>query len=253
MNLAINAQDAMLDGGELTIIVEHVGQIPFRIGPGDSAPGGRGILLSVTDTGCGMTDEIRRKIFDPFFTTKVREKGTGLGLATVHGIIHQHTGHIEVASRPGEGSAFRVYLPPANVNIDPVPRPPDAKQSLRGEETIVVAEDDEAVRRTTVRALRNFGYTVIPAKDGEEAAQLLAEHGSSVNLLLTDILMPRLNGIRAAEVATRRNPELKVVCMSGYTDAVLDEAAGGTDGYVLLEKPFTRKELAIAVRSVLDQ
>ena len=240
MNLAVNARDAMPRGGRLTIEARNAGP-------------GLHVLLSVSDTGGGMPEEVRARAFEPFFTTKPVGQGTGLGLSTVYGIVHAHGGHVELDSRVGEGTTVRVYLPAAD---GPVTRAPDAagpRPDLpQGSETVLVVEDDPAVRALTCHVLQACGYTVLEA-DGAGPASLAAErHDGPLHLLVTDVVMPGVSGPGVAEVLRALRPGLRVLFVSGYTD---DEVVrrGVTQATAhFLHKPFTPADLARKVREVLD-
>jgi PAS domain S-box-containing protein len=249
VNLAINARDAMPAGGRLTITTARA-----ELGEGHpGVPPGFYALLAVGDTGCGMTPEVQRYVFEPFFTTKGVGKGTGLGLATVYGIVKQGGGHIEVESEPGKGSLFRVYLPCADVPIpasDSVREPAPAR---RGTETVLLVEDEDAVRSLGGRALRGMGYTVLEAGHGVEALRVAEGHRGLIHLLATDVVMPHLSGRQLAERLLPLHPEMKVLYLSGYTDdAVVRHGVRQAEVH-FLQKPFTSDTLAQTVREVLDE
>lgn len=253
MNLAVNARDAMPSGGHLTIETENwggKGQTPSEIGL-DAA---NCIALLVTDTGCGMSNEIAERIFEPFFTTKALGAGTGLGLATVHGIVKQHGGYIGVYSEVGQGTTFRILLPGV---ADPAPaaRYPDAEdESLpTGSETILLVEDESAVRELIQRVLANQGFKVLAAEGPEEAKSQFRRHRQEIDLVVTDMVMPRQSGaeLYAELSATRRG--LKVLFMSGYSDRAILETRVLRPGMPFLQKPFRPLDLARKVRQVLDR
>jgi PAS domain S-box-containing protein len=246
MNLAVNARDAMPKGGRLRIDVRaETRDAPW---PGEAElQGGNYVMLSIGDTGSGMTDEVRSRIFEPFFTTKESGKGTGLGLAIVYGIVKQFSGHIYVYSEPGQGSTFKVFLP--QVEAEAVVSGDEADADVQGgTETILVVEDDLAVRALAVRALRGRGYSVLQAGNGNEALAVLAM-SKDVRLVLSDAIMPEMRGQELADIVVRDYPATKFILMSGYT---------GTDfsslppGVVFIEKPFTVQSLTRTVRDVLD-
>ncbi|MFO0930509.1 MAG: response regulator [Gemmataceae bacterium] len=252
MNLAVNARDAMPKGGTLTLRTAPVVLTAGAPDEVEEVRPGPYVLVTVTDTGCGMDAHTRARLFEPFFTTKGPGKGTGLGLATVYGIVKQSGGHIRVRSEPGEGSSFEVYLPA----LDDVPAAgaaPTGRPDLpRGTETVLVVEDEEAVRTLTRAALRQLGYTVLEAAGGPAALCLAERHTGRIDLLLTDVVMPEMGG---GELATRlraMRPETRVLYLTGYTDdAVLRH--GVSDAEVpLLTKPYTIAALARKVRAVLD-
>lgn len=251
LNLAVNARDAMPTGGRLTI---ETGS--YVVGEGEAASDpeirpGCYARLAVTDTGHGMSDEVKAQLFEPFFTTKEAGKGTGLGLAVVHGVVKQSGGHIGVYSEVGLGTTFRVLLPA----VDAVPARLSAHALViprRGTETVLVAEDEDAVRRMARVALESHGYTVLTARNGRDAVQAAEAHGGPIHLLLTDVVMPEMGGRELAERLTARIGGLRVLYMSGYTDdaVVRHGILEATNSF--LHKPFTPLSLAKKVREVLD-
>ncbi len=251
LNLGVNARDAMPRGGRLTIETASVFLDEEYASHHPHVVPGRHVMLGVSDTGTGMDSETRARIFDPFFTTKEAGKGTGLGLSIVHGIVQQSGGSIWVYSEPGQGTTFKIYLPAAPGAEGSVP-PPVPTFAPRGDETVLLVEDEAAVRRLTATLLRSSGYTVLEASSGDEALALLSKGSGPVHLLLTDFVMPRINGRDLAERAQAVRPDLRVLYMSGYTDAgFLDRTAlGPADS---LQKPFTKAALAQKVREVLDR
>jgi CheY-like chemotaxis protein len=253
VNLAVNARDAMPGGGELIIEtanvkIEETGPaLPPRATPGPY------VRLTVTDTGCGMTSQIQARIFEPFFTTKGPGKGTGLGLATVRTIAEEVGGFLSFSSEPGRGTSFRLYLPalPASAPI----MTPDFnvdKTTRRGHETIFVVEDEEAVRSVICRILRHLGYSVVEATGGAEAIRLVERFAGPIDLLITDVVMPGMNGRKLVEHLTVDRPDLNVLYLSGYTDdAVVRHGVLEAD-VAFLQKPFTIDVLAGKVRQMLD-
>jgi len=210
-------------------------------------------MLAVSDTGTGMTKELRIKIFEPFFTTKEKGKGTGLGLSTVYGIVRQSRGTVRVYSEPGKGAAFKIYLPLVKKGIT-------SRKDLIGEikipsgsETILAVEDDRLVRDVASRFLRSGGYKVLVAENGDEALRICREHQGPIHLLLTDMVMPGLSGNEITERAKELRPELKVLFMSGYTDHAIVSNGILEEGIAFIQKPFTRQGLAWKVRRVLDE
>ncbi len=263
VNLVVNARDAMPGGGRLTIRTVNVGLDPLRRNPwgtdreGSTAdrlelePDGY-VRLSVSDTGVGMSEEVQAHIFEPFFTTKERGKGTGLGLATVYGIVKQSGGHIWVYSEPGQGAIFRIYLPRVSEAIQPSSYVGLGEEMPSGGETILVVEDDADVRDLARRVLQRQGYTMLEAGDGEEALRLAARYPDSVHLLLTDVVMPGMSGVALAEDLARAQPGLKTLFMSGYLDDAVAHHGVLEDDGAFLRKPFTPVALARKVRAVLD-
>jgi signal transduction histidine kinase len=242
MNLTVNACDAMPQGGKLVLETRNVDvDAPYALSRPGLLPGSY-VLFSATDTGHGMDLKTQARIFEPFFTTKEVGRGTGLGLSTTYGIVKQSGGFIWVDSAPGQGSCFEVYLPqvlekdnPVAKKTIPLPRVPEAL-------TILVVEDDSAVRDLAVRFLDTAGFRVLAAKDGVQALQLVAEHGSSIGALLTDVVMPRMRGTELAERLSNLLPDLKVVFMSGYLEHI-EQSHNFIDHFLFLEKPFTREIL----------
>ncbi len=250
LNLVVNARDAMPRGGRLTLRTEEA--CPDAAGSGSAQRGGS-VVLSVQDTGCGMDAETLSHIFEPFFTTKGPGSGTGLGLATVYGVIQQSGGHVEVASEPGQGTTFRVYLPRATEAEAPgaAALPPAAPPSAR--ETILLVEDEDQLRRLTRIVLESRGYTVLEASGPEDALRLHDRHVGALDLLLTDVVMPGMSGRDLAQQISARRTDLSVLYISGYTDDALGRHGVLDDGVVLLHKPFTAQALTAKVREVLDQ
>ncbi len=251
LNLTVNARDAMPEGGRLSIETGNtVLSESALLGQSGVAPG-EYVMLTVTDTGVGMDAETQKRIFEPFFTTKEVGKGTGLGLSTVYGIVRQSGGHIEVTTDLGRGSSFRVYFPHTLVS-DAGKKSLHPKASSRAAtETILIVEDDEGVRVVASRILREQGYTVLEARRASEARRIWEKHGASVALLLTDVVMPDMNGPKLAEELSLTRPGLRVLYMSGYPGAGgLRAPVGGT--LACIEKPFTPVSLAAKVREILD-
>jgi len=254
VNLAVNARDAMPDGGRLTIetgnaqldasyVEEHA---PVRPGPY--------VLLAVTDTGTGMDAETKSHVFEPFFTTKDMGKGTGLGLATVYGIVKQSGGYVWVYSEPGKGTAFKIYLPRVAETAPAEPAAPRgaAPVSPGGSETILLVEDDDTVRALTRRLLAARGHTVLLASRGDEALELAERHGGRIHLLVTDVVMPGMSGRELADQIVVRLPGIKVLFLSGYTDDAIVRHGVLEPGVAFLQKPFSADALARKVREVLD-
>lgn len=251
MNLIVNARDAMPKGGKVTIKTENVELDEKYSNMHMEVRRGPHVMISVADTGCGMDSEVMSHIFEPFFTTKEAGKGTGLGLATVYGIVKQSGGNIYVYSEPGLGTTFKVYLPRVTEEVGAEAAPARSK-ALRGAETILLVEDDDGMRGFALRALREAGYTVIEARNAEEAVKLCEDNAARINLILTDTIMPGLNGYELYGILSKRCPEMKVIFMSGYTDTELASASLAEEKLPFLQKPFGADALAGKVREVLD-
>ena len=254
MNLVVNGRDAMPRGGQLVISVANAARSAGVPGIEAEPPPGDYVLLAVSDNGTGMEDDTRQRIFEPFFTTKEAGKGTGLGLATVYGIVKQSGGHITVDSEVGSGTTFGVYLPRADDRPASEEMAPDAvpRDSLRGSETVLLVEDDDAVRRVLQRAIVDRGYTVLEAPCGEEAVALATQGDQAIDLLLTDVVLPGLNGVDLARRLAEADPHLSVICMSGYTDPVLTEYGVLESGFAFVQKPVDIDSLIGKARELLD-
>ncbi len=252
INLVVNARDAMPDEGTLTMETALVDlDEDYTRGHLDTAPGPY-VLLAVSDTGTGMTPEVKAHLFEPFFTTKQAGKGTGLGLATTYGIVRQHGGSIWVYSEPGHGATFKIYLPRVAGAAERMPRRDDTGFLPRGEETVLVVEDESGVRNVVCRLLREQGYTVLEASEGQKALEIAEEHGQEIGLLVTDVVMPRMGGKELADTLRERLPNLPVLFVSGYTDNGIVHRGVLSAGTAFLQKPFTVSALARKVRAVLD-
>ena len=252
INLAVNAQDAMPGGGTLTIetadtILDEAFAADYR-----SATPGRYVMMAVSDNGHGMTPEIQAQIFEPFFTTKERDKGTGLGLSTVYGIVKQHGGNIWVYSEPDKGTTFKIYLPTTTGAAVPVIKSRPERREINGTETIVVVEDDAGVRDLVVNILKYYGYMVLHAAGGSEGLEIMAAHHGPLHLLLTDIVMPQINGVALYEKAVQISPGLKVLYMSGYTGDVILRSGAVAQGAPFIQKPFALMDLVFKIREILD-
>lgn len=251
MNLVVNARDAMPEGGTLTITTAN-GPIEPDGCSGPPAPlPEEWVSLTVSDTGHGMNEEIQERIFEPFFTTKESGVGTGLGLSTAYGIVAQSGGHIHVRSEPGKATTFAVVFPRAHATVDGSDE--GGHESLPGpQETILVAEDEPAVRELTVRILKGAGYTVLTAESGAQAVDLVEANPGEIHLLLTDVVMPGLNGRELAASLRVKCPELKVVFMSGYSEDALSSYEKLTEGIDFVSKPFDRAQLLATIRRALE-
>jgi two-component system, cell cycle sensor histidine kinase and response regulator CckA len=252
LNLAVNARDAMPRGGRLTIATENteldlvaVRRYSYPVKPG------RYVLLSVSDTGTGMTSETQAHIFEPFFTTKEKGKGTGLGLATVYGVVKQSDGYIHVHSEPGAGATFMIYLPIVDQPVDREQRRPDSKPLRGGGETILLVEDEDMLRTLTRNVLELLGYSVLEAADGKQACEISLQKNRKIDLLLTDVVMPGMSGPALASELVTTRPTLSVLYTSGYTGQAVGHGVIPERSH-FIPKPFTREDLARKVREALS-
>ncbi len=256
MNLVVNARDAMPDGGAVTIETANAVLDEAYAARHVDASAGKYVRLSIRDTGMGMDSEVQAHLFEPFFTTKEQDRGTGLGLATVFGIVKQSKGHIEVQSEMGKGTKFDIYLPRAQKSAAPVSTPPAATerpQLAEGVETILIAEDEQAVRELTAQILKDQGYNVLVAGNGADALRVSQQYNGDIHLLLTDVIMPQMNGQELAEQLRVTRPEIRVLFMSGYTgDAIAQRSALAPGTAPFIVKPLTLEKLTGKVRAVLD-
>ena len=250
MNLAVNARDAMPHGGKLTIATANaeMDDVYCRQNPG--AIPGPYVMLSVSDTGCGMSHETQMQIFEPFFTTKGQDKVTVLGLSTVYGVVKQSGGYISVYSEVGRGTSFKIYLPRTDASVTAA-RGSDDGENPHGWETVLLVEDAQPLRELARELLEGNGYTVLEAANGADAIGLAENHRRTIHLLFTDVVMPGMDGRKLADHLVRINPEMKVLYMSGYTDDAIGHHGVLGSGIALLEKPFTRESLTRKVREVL--
>jgi len=255
MNLAINAKDAMPRGGKLTIETANADldeNYSHEHGI-EEKKSGHYVMLAVSDTGIGMDKETHEHIFEPFFTTKKIGKGTGLGLATVYGIVKQNNGFIWVYSEPKQGATFKVYLPEVKKDADPEKKEKKSVVKLNGSETVLIVEDDGLLRNLTQNTLQSYGYRILDAKNGEDAIRVCKEYDGRIDLMITDVVMPKIGGREAAKRLLPLYPQMKVIYMSGYTDDAIVQHGVLEPGLNFLEKPFTPKGLTLKVREVLDE
>jgi len=253
MNLAVNARDAMPRAGQMTIETQNVDVDAAYAEVRPPMQPGRYVVLAVSDTGTGMDRDTQARIFEPFFSTKAQGKGTGLGLATVYGIVKQSDGYIWVYSEEGQGTTFKIYLPRVDKALSPSPKAAAAAEPARGSETILLVEDEEVVRRLTTRILRKSGYTVLEATHSDEAIERCEEYRDTIHLMLTDVVLRGLSGRDLAELLSTRRPDMKVIYMSGYTDEVIAHRGILKAGIPFIQKPFTVVSLSRKVREVLDE
>jgi PAS domain S-box-containing protein len=251
MNLAVNARDAMPNGGCLTVETANEDLDASGAASHPDFRPGRFVRLSVSDTGLGMDEETRRHLFEPFYTTKPHGRGTGLGLSSVYGIVQQSGGWIWVQSRPMEGAAFHIHFPRVDAALQVASAVPAEHRESAGHGTILVVEDQENVRRLTASVLESFGYCVLKAANGQEALALTASYAGPIHLLLTDVVMPGLSGTELAGQVANLRPGIRVLFMSGYTDTVIAQHGIVRQGKVFLQKPFTPLALAARVRELL--
>jgi len=253
MNLAVNARDAMPAGGRLIIETADIRLEEEHVRGRKGLKAGDYVMLSVTDTGEGMTREVQERIFEPFFTTKDRGAGTGLGLATVYGIVGQHNGYIEVASEPGKGTTFTIYFPPAHTLEEMTGETEEHQPVLKGgTESIMVVDDDASIRKLAASTLRPLGYRVHEASNGEEALKLFRKRNGEIDLLLTDVIMPVMNGKELAERLCRERPSLRVVFMSGYASEAIEHYNIPCEREVFIQKPITPIKLTNRIREALE-
>jgi PAS domain S-box-containing protein len=251
-NLSVNAKDAIKDTGKITIETDHAVFNAFYCAEHPGFSSGEFVLLAVSDNGCGMQAETLANLFEPFFTTKEIGKGTGLGLATVYGIVKQNHGFINVYSEPGQGTTFKIYLPRHDVDITPQPSAGERTSLAPGNETILLVEDEPMLITMAGSILERLGYTVLPATSPGEAIRLAKEYGDKIHLLITDVVMPEMNGRDLAEFLSTLFPELRCLFMSGYTANVIAHHGVLEEGMHFMQKPFSGNDLAINVRKILD-
>jgi two-component system cell cycle sensor histidine kinase/response regulator CckA len=252
INLAVNARDAMADGGRLTIeaqdapLTDEYAQTHFAVEPGAY------VRLAVSDTGAGMTPEVQARMFEPFFTTKPAGKGTGLGLSTVHGIVKQLGGHVFVYSEPGHGTTIKIYIPRAEARVA-AKATPEPLVAVEASETILMVEDDAGIRTVIRRVLEEQGYRVLGAATPQLALEVAARHEGPIHLLLTDVVMPEMTGAHLSERLLRERPGLPILFMSGYTDNAVVHQGRLDPDTDFLQKPFAPEALLRRVRQVLKR
>jgi signal transduction histidine kinase/ActR/RegA family two-component response regulator len=253
INLVLNARDAMPQGGKLIVETRNVDLEENSPSRREIVPAGKYVVVAVTDTGCGMDEETLSRIFEPFYTTKELGKGTGLGLATVYGIVKQSGGFIWVYSEPGQGATFKVYLPRVENPLTTGATDKPGLEVLQGTETVLLVENAEPLRALAKEFLKNSGYAVLDAENGKEALRIASAFGGPIHLLLTDVIMPGMGGKQLAAQLTSLRPATKVLYMSGYPNDGIVQSGILATGVVFLEKPFTREILLRKVRQVLDE
>jgi PAS domain S-box-containing protein len=253
VNLAVNAKDAMLNGGKLTIETANVELDEAYARAHIAVTPGRYVMLSVSDTGCGMTPEVKERIFEPFFTTKEKGKGTGLGLSTVYGIVKQSGGNVWVYSELGMGTTFKIYFPRLDEPLEKLREKVRIEEIRRGSETILIVEDEEEVRKVAVRMLEKQGYTVLEARHEEEALLFCEQRKEPIHLILTDVVMPQMSGRQLIDRSRQVRQDFKVLYMSGYADNTIVHHGVLEKGVNYIQKPFTVNGLAGKVREVLDK
>ncbi len=258
INLAVNARDAMPNGGRLTIRTANVRRAQALRRGHEVMPAGDYVLIEVADNGIGISPDNLARIFEPFFSTKEVGTGTGLGLSTVYGIVKQTGGFVFVDSTLGNGAAFEIYLPRHHASEAAAPGRADAAErgppkDLTGTGTVILVEDDDAVRMFGARALRNKGYRVIEAKSGETALDLMRDASGKIDLLITDVVMPQMDGPALIREVRRTDPDIKVIFISGYTEDAFRQRLDSDSEIHFLAKPFNLKQLAIKVKDVIGE
>ena len=253
VNLAVNARDAMPAGGHLTIETANVTLDKSYVATHLEVEPGRYVLLVISDTGVGMPQETLTQIFEPFFTTKALGRGTGLGLATVYGIVKQNQGNIQVYSEEGVGTSFKIYLPYSQPTPATSEWTPASYVITGGQETILLVEDDTQVRTLIQQVLQNLGYKILAAQNGPVALQLAANYNERIHLLLTDVVMRGMSGKTLAEELSRTRPDIKLLFMSGYTENTIAHHGDLNPGAAFMQKPLSPTIIARKVRELLDK
>ena len=254
VNLAVNARDAMPHGGTLTVETSLVDlDDTYAVDKPARPPSGSYVLLTVSDTGCGMDENVKARLFEPFFTTKDAGKGTGLGLATVYGIVKQCGGYIWVYSEPGHGTSFKIYFPQVPPAGEPLLRVPTRPAGVAAQKTVLVVEDEPSVRALTCAILRKEGYEVLDAESGEQALALSATHTGSIHVIVSDVAMPGMGGVEVVRHVRGRHPDARVLHLSGFSELVLGSQGVLDAESSFLPKPFTRQQLVAKVQGLLDE
>jgi CheY-like chemotaxis protein len=251
-NLCVNGRDAISGVGKITIeTANSTMDESFCVGQPDAVPGDY-VLCMVSDDGCGMTKDVLERIFEPFYTTKGVGEGTGLGLATVYGIVRQNNGFINVYSEPGKGTTFRIYLPRLESATAKETELAETRESRIGTETVLLVEDEKGVRAITARSLEQLGYSVLTAEAPDEAIRMVERHAGTIHMLITDVIMPGMSGRDLAIKLAETRPGMKTLYISGYTASVISQRGILEENVHFLPKPFTREALARKMRDVLD-
>ena len=255
MNLVVNARDAMPNGGKLIIETANMdldGNYFAEHGIVEKRPGSY-VMLTISDTGSGMDKEVQKHIFDPFYTTKEKGKGTGLGLSTIFGIVKQNKGFIWIYSEPGQGSTFKIYLPKVKGDVKVEEEEQISVENVGGSEIVLIVEDDKSLRKLARTVLKQKGYKVLVAENGEDALRVSKEHKGPIDLMIADVVMPKMSGKETAERLQPLYPQMKIIYMSGYTDDSIIHRGVLAPGLNFIEKPFTPEMLARKVREVLNK
>jgi two-component system cell cycle sensor histidine kinase/response regulator CckA len=253
MNLAVNARDAMPNGGKLTVTTTNTTLDKNQLNNFPDMDAGDYVMLAIADTGTGMSEEVKAHLFEPFFTTKPSGQGTGLGLATCFGIVKQNTGHINVHSELGSGTTFKIYFPQVQSALEPLRVHNKPTEAAGGNETVLLVEDEPVVRELAVTTLREKGYTVVEAANGEEGLCLARQHDGKIDLVLTDVVMPVMSGKEMADAIRTSHPDTKILFTSGYTEDALGHHGVLLPGILFLPKPYMTATLTRKVREVLDE